>query len=280
MIAAAIEPFAAATPPGSPRYFAWLYARPEQRPMVELTFALEYELSASVRSGIDHAVAHARLDWWQAEAEQLIAGAARHPLTESLCTARLQQGLGQPDLRALVATLRWDLAAATLPSQQAADHHAQAWSLAIFEPVVESLRQQAQLNGGADGTARDAVRHFAATAGQALGLERASRRVCGSGSSEGNAALTMSTIQPSTLMRDARAQLHTAVASLPREQQATLASVLVWLGCSYDALARQPDQPVATPWSMLRANLRAWRFARRACRQAFQLPPLMSRDLL
>ncbi len=176
MIPAARDAFAAATPPGSPRYFAWLYASAAQRPLLELLLALEQELCASVRPGIDHSVAHARLSWWATEAEQLLAGTARHPLTEALQHAFRQLGLPALDLRALVATLHWDLAAAPLPTSAERHYYATAWSRALFEPLVQSLVACAEAAPRTIASQAADCQHFATGGGTVLGLMRINQR--------------------------------------------------------------------------------------------------------
>jgi len=251
VIPAAREAFAAATPAGSPRYFAWLYASVAQRPLLELLLALEQELCASVRAGIDHSVAHARLSWWATEAEQLLAGTARHPLTQALQLACRQQILPTLDLRALIATLQWDLAAAPLPSSAERQYHAAAWSGGLFEPLVQSLVASEDC-----ATQAADLEHFARNAGMALGLVRIFQR--------------MPVDHATSLRTEIAAAAQAAVAELPRTRQPALRPVLVWLGCSYDAAARD-EHTSARRWSLLRVNLRAWRHAVRANTRAFRL---------
>ena len=84
MNAVAPMPFPDASPPlapqpGSARYFALLYTPRAHRPALARLLALADEIGAGVTRALDHDVAHARLAWWQHEAEQYALGHAQHP---------------------------------------------------------------------------------------------------------------------------------------------------------------------------------------------------------
>jgi phytoene synthase len=65
-------------PPGSLRYFAVLFAPPAVRPMLDALYGFEAEIRATVDT-VSHEAAHARLQWWRAEIDRLVAGRATHP---------------------------------------------------------------------------------------------------------------------------------------------------------------------------------------------------------
>jgi phytoene/squalene synthetase len=71
----------------SPRYFAWLYSPPTQRSLLQSLYGIEREVSDSVRPGLDHHVAHSRLQWWREECERAANGNPVHPLTRELVAA-------------------------------------------------------------------------------------------------------------------------------------------------------------------------------------------------
>jgi hypothetical protein len=48
---------------------------------------VEHEILASARPGLDHGVAHARLEWWRGEIGRLAEGAPRHPAARRLLAA-------------------------------------------------------------------------------------------------------------------------------------------------------------------------------------------------
>lgn len=91
-----------ALPPGSMRYFAWLYTPTEYRDVVAALFVIEAELHDSARA--PHEVAHHRLQWWREEIDQLIAGKARHPATQVLQSHARQSIDFQPLHTTLLST--------------------------------------------------------------------------------------------------------------------------------------------------------------------------------
>ncbi|HEY6451492.1 MAG TPA: hypothetical protein VIX87_02715 [Steroidobacteraceae bacterium] len=101
---------ARATPPmpapGSAPYFALLYAPHRLRAALARLLGLADEIGVGAARGLDHAVAHARLEWWRYEAAQYALGQAQHPWLRAADAgdeARL-------DLLALVEAAALDLA--------------------------------------------------------------------------------------------------------------------------------------------------------------------------
>ncbi len=83
----------------SERYLAWLYSTPEQQPVLTVLCQIEAEVAASLRQGVEHHVAHARLQWWRDECARAAEGSAVHPLTRELVRAvgsRLAAAVGSP----------------------------------------------------------------------------------------------------------------------------------------------------------------------------------------
>lgn len=76
---------ARALPPGSMRYYAWLFTPEQQRDVIAALFIIESELRDSARTA--HEVAHIRLQWWREEFDRLVAGQAQHPATQTLQAA-------------------------------------------------------------------------------------------------------------------------------------------------------------------------------------------------
>lgn len=76
---------ARAVPPGSMRYYAWLYTPEPHRDFIAALFLLETELHDTARA--PHEVAHIRLQWWREEIERLGSGKAQHPATQVLQAA-------------------------------------------------------------------------------------------------------------------------------------------------------------------------------------------------
>src|SRR5882757_4588568 len=71
----------------SARYFALLYSPASQRLVLDALFGIEREIFESLRPGLDHHVAHSRLQWWREECERTAAGRPVHPLTRALIDA-------------------------------------------------------------------------------------------------------------------------------------------------------------------------------------------------
>jgi phytoene/squalene synthetase len=71
----------------SARYFGLLYASAANRPALEALFGIEHEVFGSLRAGLDHHVAHSRLQWWREECERAAHGRPVHPLTKGLVSA-------------------------------------------------------------------------------------------------------------------------------------------------------------------------------------------------
>ena len=119
---------AAAEP--SARWFATLYAAPPQRALLESLCGIESEIYAVLRPGLEHTVAHVRVQWWQEECERAAAGTGVHPLTRALLAAR---PIGDPgaDLRGLMDTATWDLAAATFASRRELTGYCERWASAM-----------------------------------------------------------------------------------------------------------------------------------------------------
>ena len=71
----------------SARYFALLYASATERSVLEALLGIEREVLDSLRIGLDHHVAHSRLQWWREECERATNGRPVHPLTRGLVSA-------------------------------------------------------------------------------------------------------------------------------------------------------------------------------------------------
>src|SRR5512140_2368177 len=138
---------AAVTPESqSARYFASLYAAPTERPALDALFGIEREVFDSVRPGLDHHVAHTRLQWWREECERAARGGAAHPLTRTLTTA-----LGNPQAKSVpqlaglcgfVDVATWDLASATFETRRELTAYCQRWAAAMIEPLVAGASAQ------------------------------------------------------------------------------------------------------------------------------------------
>ncbi len=119
------------------RQFASLYSSPSERAVLEALFALESEISASLQSGLDHNVAHIRLQWWREELGRLAKGTPAHPLTRTL---RTEFGDTCADtltgLSGFVDIAVWDLAAATFETRRELTVYCERWAAAMMVPAA------------------------------------------------------------------------------------------------------------------------------------------------
>src|SRR5882724_3097231 len=135
----------------SARYFALLYSPASQRLVLDALFGIEREIFESLRPGLDHHVAHSRLQWWREECERAAAGRPVHPLTRALVDAvtgtgggagalssvKLRAGLPQlAGLCGLVDLAVWDLAGATFETRRELTAYCERWSAAMIGPLV------------------------------------------------------------------------------------------------------------------------------------------------
>jgi len=75
---------ARAVPPGTPRYWSWLFAAAEARPPLLGIYALGAEWQALMDPATETGVAHLKLAWWREEMQRLAAGSAVHPISSYL----------------------------------------------------------------------------------------------------------------------------------------------------------------------------------------------------
>jgi len=132
-----------APPPRSAgaRFFAWLYTPQAAREGTAALLAIEREIMASTREGLDHSVAHARLGWWQEETGRLRASIPQHPVAMASRNLFLAAGLPPPDLRPLPELAARRLARSTLGRggpvpQDEVRADAALWAEGLFRPLA------------------------------------------------------------------------------------------------------------------------------------------------
>jgi 15-cis-phytoene synthase len=271
----------AAPPPGiaDARFFAWLFAPPAQRPAIATLFELEREILGSARATLDHAVGHARIGWWQEEADRLATVQPRHPLARALAEAFAAAGLSPPDLRTLLRVAEMELARSAFEAQPELDAHHADWSLAVFRNLALLVAPSEDQRG--------AVERLATQAGPAV---REIERLCELATSAraGRICLPLDPqqadhagwyAQPWDAGRAAcvrerlklrRSDLRNAIATLEAPARVALRAPLAWCAIAARradaadrALPRQYAPGRATP---LRETLLAWRAASAAAR--------------
>jgi 15-cis-phytoene synthase len=150
----------------SERYLAWLYSPQVQQPVLTALCQIEAEVAASLRQGIEHHVAHARLQWWREECERAARGRPAHPLTRSLVralgggnsdagAAPSSTAIGTTTDRAdwpsnsiagisgFVDTAVWDLAGATFETRKELTAYCERWATAMFGVAAAGLGAEA-----------------------------------------------------------------------------------------------------------------------------------------
>ena len=261
--------------PDSPptRALAWLYSPAAQRPALALLCALEREIGASLRAGVDHEVAHARLDWWREECARLARGEPAHPLTREL--GALFSPTQLVGVTGLVDTAVWDLAAATFGTRRELSGYCERWSAAMIEPLA--MRAAPQLAPGSLrelGAALCEIELLLALAPDA----RAGRLRLPLDELEQARTAPASLARPPwptelvALVRERHRQLRSAlaaaVAAMAPLVQASLRGILVWsaIDCarSLRAQARLPDASLTRDHHAPLDGWRAWRAAHRA----------------
>jgi len=122
---------------GAARALAQLYSPPAQRAALTTLCALEAEIGASLRPGLDHDVAHARLAWWREECARTVDGRPTHPLTRELGALFVTvHGTALAGIGGFVDTAVWDLAAATFESRRELTAYCERWSAALLQPLA------------------------------------------------------------------------------------------------------------------------------------------------
>jgi len=156
----------AETPDARPaRLLVSLYSAPEERAVIDALLGIETEVATSLHAGVDHHVAHVRLQWWRDECERAVKGQGVHPLTQALArefapraepaataptataptaTAPTATAPGGPSpapptlapalagVGGFVDTAVWDLASATFETRRELTAYCERWSSAMF----------------------------------------------------------------------------------------------------------------------------------------------------
>jgi 15-cis-phytoene synthase len=134
--------------PHSARYFAHLYSPPLQQLILDALLGIEREVFESLRPGIDHHVAHSRLQWWREECERTASGTAVHPLTRTLVDALRPTPFALAGLSGIVDTAIWDLASATFENRRELTAYCERWAGAMIEPLMNATSRDQSVRDG------------------------------------------------------------------------------------------------------------------------------------
>jgi phytoene synthase len=283
----------------SPRFLAWLYSPPSQQPVLAALCGIEREIGASVRPGIDHHVAHSRLEWWREECARCASGNPVHPLTRELrahweplaIASRADSALA--GLSGLVDVASWDLAGATFERRAELSAYCRRWAAAMVVPISSAASARAN-RPDAEPEAAPAQVDWAGFGAALYELE-----LLGNLDADARAGrlrvpldeLEQAAIAPQALAappwpagladllrarhRDLRRQLAAAVEHLSSDTQQSARGLLVWaaLACqeSFRAQRALPHPPAPSLAGAAAASWRAWRAARAAARGALRL---------
>jgi phytoene synthase len=259
------------------RYLAWLYTPPPKQHVLALLGEIENEIAGSLRSGIDHHVAHARLQWWSEECERCAQGRPVHPLTRELLKASGDSSR-LAGIKGFVDTAVWDLASATFETRKELTAYCERWSTAMFETaataagaVVPASKAAPVHALGAAVRELELLENLAreAHAGRLRvpldELERAAVNIHALAKLPWPAALTTLLIQRHEALR---AIIHDSISNLGCDEQPTLRGLLVWATlASRQSLRVQRALPNAVQprrYDALADGWHAWRAARRA----------------
>lgn len=268
----------------TPRFLAWLYSTRSQQPVLAALCGIEREVSASVRPGADHQVAHTRLEWWREECARCVAGNPVHPLTRELRThlelfapgSRVDIALG--GLSGLVDAATWDLAAATFERRAELTAYCRRWAAAMVAPAGAPGSDWSGF--GAALCELELLGHLARDA--RVGRLRLPLEELEQAAIAPEAVATPPWPRELTNILQARhqalrQQLAAAVASLAPAAQQSSRGLLVWAALVWQASLRAeralPREAVASIASAAAANWRAWRAARAAADGVFRLGP-------
>jgi hypothetical protein len=100
-------------------------------------FEVEREVTGSLKPGLEHSVAHARLEWWSDELSRLAQGSPRHPATRVLASMAIEGGTTPPDLTPLIEHVQVDLACVAFLSRAELDEHLESWGKSIFRAASQ-----------------------------------------------------------------------------------------------------------------------------------------------
>lgn len=123
-------------PPGGARHLVWLFDAGPHRDGLAALFTIEREIEESSRPGLEHAVGHARLDWWEEECALLARGSPRHPATRRLAQCLAGPDCWLPDLRPLVTSARWRFAQLAFENRAELDQALANWAETVLATAL------------------------------------------------------------------------------------------------------------------------------------------------
>lgn len=263
------------------------------QPVLTALCQIESEVAASLKPGVDHHVAHTRLQWWQEECERTAEGRAVHPLTRELVAAAASAaaaavaaaGGATPasgsvpsplaGISGFVDTAVWDLASATFETRKELVAYCERWSTAMFETAA--LAGGAAIEQSSLRTIGAAVRETELLANLAREAHNGRLRIPldeleRAGIDTGSLAKVPWPAPLVSLLRDRHTALRKTIADgvsrLVNAEQGAVRGLLVWAGLawrqSWRAQRALPNVILPRRYHALADGWHAWRAAHRA----------------
>lgn len=261
-------------PPGTARYWSWLFAAAEVRAPLLGIYALRAEWQALMDPATDISVAHLKLAWWQEEMQRLRLGSAVHPI--SVYLAALPHA-ASVDFGALSAAVNAAAAQVSgVPLERGADLEPQTqalWGgpLALASQLAADVPDEASLRRctgalAAGGYLSSAIRGYRREA-QVGRMPFAIDELMAAGIENDDLAAGSPPPRLQSyldgLRRRAAQYFETAAQMMPRPQRARHRHLLVLAALGLARLKRRVPPPEGR---QLRDMLLAWKTARRAHR--------------
>jgi phytoene synthase len=261
-------------PPGTARYWSWLFAAAEARAPLLGIYALGAEWQALMDPATDVSVAHLKLAWWQEEMRRLTQGSAVHPISVYLAALPRAASADFSPLSAAVAAAAIQVSG--VPLERGADLEPQTRAL-WGDPLALASQLAADL---LDDTGLRNCTGALAAAGYLARALRGYRREAQVGrvpfaidelmaAGIDNDALVADSPPPhlQRYLDDTRKRaaqyFETAVQMVPRAQRARQRHLLVLAALGLERLNRRAPQPDRR---LFRDMLLAWTTARRSQR--------------
>ena len=160
-----------ALPPGTARYWSWLFAAAEARAPLLGIYALGAEWQALMDPATEPSVAHLKLGWWREEMQRLIQGSPVHPISRYLAALPRAAAVDFSPLQGAIQAAAIQVSGA--PLERGADLEPQSQAL-WGEPLALASRLAAD-GLGADGLDEAALRNCTTALAAADYLSKALR---------------------------------------------------------------------------------------------------------
>ncbi|HKT71745.1 MAG TPA: squalene/phytoene synthase family protein [Steroidobacteraceae bacterium] len=257
------------------RYFACLYSPEPAKGVLEALCSLETEINSSLRPGLDHQVAHSRLQWWRDECERTIEGRPAHPVTRQLL-AVARHGASFAELAGFVDVATWDLANATFATRRELAAYCERWARAMLTPLADTSSRQSVMALGVSLHELELLDRFAEDARRGRLRLPLDELACRDIDPLSAATPTEWPDSLASLLserrRTLRALLAKSAAALEIGEQTQLRGLLVWCALAWRRSQHDPRRGAERGrLESLRDAWSAWRAARGAQSGRFQL---------